>query len=51
MKRITGILLMLAMLITPTVDPVNMLLLMVPLIALYFLSILFAILAEKRRHD
>ena len=38
----------LAMLITPTVDPVNMLLLMVPLIALYFLSILGAKLAEKR---
>ena len=30
----------LAMLITPTVDPVNMLLLMVPLIGLYFLSII-----------
>ena len=38
----------LAMMITPTVDPVNMLLLMVPLIALYFLSILGARLAEKR---
>ncbi|MBQ6519089.1 MAG: twin-arginine translocase subunit TatC [Anaerolineaceae bacterium] len=37
----------LAMLITPTVDPVNMLLLMVPLIALYFLSILGAKLAER----
>ena len=37
----------LAMLITPTVDPVNMLLLMVPLIALYFLSILGAKLAEN----
>lgn len=37
----------LAMLITPTVDPVNMLLLMVPLIALYFLSILGAKIAEK----
>ena len=37
----------LAMLITPTVDPVNMLLLMAPLIALYFLSILGAKLAEK----
>ena len=38
----------LAMLITPTVDPVNMLLLMVPLIGLYFLSILFAKIAEKK---
>lgn len=38
----------LAMMITPTVDPVNMLLLMVPLIGLYFLSILFARIAEKK---
>lgn len=38
----------LAMLITPTVDPVNMLLLMVPLISLYFLSILFARAAEGK---
>lgn len=38
----------LAMLITPTVDPVNMMLLMVPLIALYFLSILGARLAERK---
>ena len=38
----------LAMLITPTVDPVNMLLLMVPLIALYFLSILGAKLTERK---
>ena len=38
----------LAMLITPTVDPVNMLLLMVPLIALYFLSILGAKIAENK---
>ena len=38
----------LAMLITPTVDPVNMLLMMVPLIALYFLSILGAKLAEQK---
>jgi len=35
----------LAALITPTVDPVNMGLLMLPLIALYFISILFAFLA------
>ncbi len=41
----------LAMLITPTVDPVNMLLLMVPLTALYFLSILFAKLAERKRSN
>ena len=38
----------LAMIITPTVDPVNMMLLMVPLIGLYFLSILFAKIAEKK---
>ena len=38
----------LAMLITPTVDPVNMMLLMLPLIALYFLSILGAKLAEGK---
>lgn len=38
----------LAMIITPTVDPVNMLLLMVPLIALYFLSIFGAKIAEQR---
>lgn len=37
-----------AMVITPTVDPINMLLLMVPLIALFFLSILFAKFAEKK---
>ena len=39
----------LAMVITPTVDPVNMMLLMVPLVALYFLSILFAKMGEKRQ--
>ena len=38
----------LAMLITPTVDPLNMALLMVPLIALFFLSVAFAAIAEKR---
>ena len=38
----------LAMMITPTVDPVNMLLLMVPLIALFFLSILGAKIAERK---
>lgn len=37
----------LAMIITPTVDPVNMMILMVPLVALYFLSILFAKRAES----
>jgi len=39
----------LAMLITPTVDPVNMTILMIPLIALFFISILFAQIAEKSR--
>jgi sec-independent protein translocase protein TatC len=40
--------------ITPTVDPVNMGLLMLPLIALYFISVLFASLAggkEKRSEE
>ncbi len=37
----------LAMVITPTVDPVNMMLLMVPLVALYFLSILFAKIGKR----
>ena len=35
--------------ITPTVDPVNMALLMVPLIMLYFVSVLFAALAGGKR--
>jgi len=39
----------LAMIITPTVDPVNMIILMVPLILLFFLSVLFAALAQKRK--
>lgn len=39
-----------AMVITPTVDPINMLLLMLPLIALFFLSILFSRFAEAGRH-
>ncbi len=39
----------LAMIITPTVDPVNMVILMVPLILLFFLSVLFAAIAEKRK--
>lgn len=38
----------LAMIITPTVDPLNMTILMVPLIALFFLSVFFAAIAEKR---
>ncbi|MHC1771387.1 MAG: twin-arginine translocase subunit TatC [Flexilinea sp.] len=38
----------LAMIITPTIDPVNMLILMVPLILLFFLSVLFARIAERR---
>ncbi len=37
----------LAMLITPTVDPVNMLLLMAPLVILFFISISFAKIAER----
>lgn len=37
-----------AMIITPTVDPINMLLLMFPLIGLFFLSILFAKIAENK---
>jgi len=35
--------------ITPTVDPVNMALLMLPMIALYGLSILLAAVAERTR--
>lgn len=38
-----------AALITPTVDPVNMSLVMGPLITLYFFSILLAKIAQKRR--
>lgn len=41
----------LAMLITPTVDPINMSILMIPLIGLYFLSILFAKFAEKKKTE
>ncbi|NMA13422.1 MAG: twin-arginine translocase subunit TatC, partial [Chloroflexi bacterium] len=37
----------LAMVITPTTDPVNMMLVMVPLVLLYFLSVLFASFAKK----
>jgi sec-independent protein translocase protein TatC len=38
-----------AALITPTPDPVNMALLMAPLLGLYFLGVLFAALAGSRR--
>jgi sec-independent protein translocase protein TatC len=43
----------LAAMVTPTVDPVNMVLLMIPLCLLYLLSILFAYLAAGRgeNHD
>jgi len=37
-----------AAVITPTTDPVNMSLLMAPLIALYFLSVLLAFMAQRR---
>jgi sec-independent protein translocase protein TatC len=39
----------LAAVITPTVDPVNMSLMMAPLIVLYFISILFAWFAQRGR--
>jgi sec-independent protein translocase protein TatC len=39
----------LAAMITPTIDPVNMSLVMGPMIGLYFLSILFSWLAQKTR--
>lgn len=38
-----------AAVITPTIDPLNMALIMGPLIALYFLSILLAKIAQRRR--
>jgi sec-independent protein translocase protein TatC len=41
----------LAALITPTPDPVNMGLMMIPLIALYFLSIIFAVVARRERKE
>jgi sec-independent protein translocase protein TatC len=41
----------LAALITPTPDPVNMGLMMIPLIGLYFLSILFAVFARMERRQ
>ncbi len=41
----------LAALITPTPDPVNMGLMMIPLVGLYFISILFAAFARKKRNS
>ena len=38
-------------LITPTIDPLNMALIMGPLIALYFLSILLAMIAQRGREQ
>lgn len=38
-----------AAIITPTIDPLNMALIMGPLIILYFLSILLALLAQRKR--
>ena len=40
---------LLAAAITPTVDPVNMALVMGPMILLYFLSIGLALIAQRRR--
>jgi sec-independent protein translocase protein TatC len=40
----------LAAVITPTVDPVNMSLMMLPLVVLYFISVLFAWLANRNRN-
>jgi len=39
----------LAAAITPTIDPLNMLLVWIPLVLLYFLSVLSARLAQGRR--
>jgi sec-independent protein translocase protein TatC len=46
----------LAAVVTPTIDPVNMALVMAPMIVLYFFSILLAVIAQKNharnaRHD
>jgi len=41
----------LAAMITPTVDPVNMALLMAPMFLLYLLSVLFAALAVREKED
>jgi sec-independent protein translocase protein TatC len=35
--------------ITPTVDPINMMLVWIPLVALYFLSVGTASLAQRQR--
>ncbi|HEY9078347.1 MAG TPA: twin-arginine translocase subunit TatC [Anaerolineaceae bacterium] len=40
-----------AAIVTPTPDPVNMGILMVPLIGLYFLSILFALFARRKKKE
>jgi len=40
---------LLAAAITPTVDPVNMALVMGPMILLYFLSVGLAMLAQRKR--
>jgi sec-independent protein translocase protein TatC len=42
---------LLAALITPTIDPINMMLVMVPLLLLYFLSILLSFLAGGTRRN
>jgi sec-independent protein translocase protein TatC len=39
----------LSAMITPTVDPINMALVMGPMVGLYFLSILFSWMAQKTR--
>ncbi len=41
----------LAALITPTPDPVNMGLMMIPLVGLYFIGILFAVIGQKKNND
>jgi sec-independent protein translocase protein TatC len=41
----------LAAAVTPTVDPVNMALVMAPMVVLYFLSIGLAALAGRRRRQ
>jgi Twin arginine targeting (Tat) protein translocase TatC len=50
-RQAVVIIAILAAVITPTVDPVNMSLMMAPLIVLYFISILFAWLARRGRED
>ena len=41
----------LSALITPTPDPVNMGLMMIPLVGLYFIGILFSIIGQKKTND